>query len=112
MIDRTAPLKIADIGCGTRASTIFPAHLLKAQIAAVDVLRDFLDVLEVRAVNMGLSAEITSLCCSMDDLPFGAQEYEFIWSEGAIHNIGFEKGLKEWNRFLKTGGMMIVSEIT
>ena len=112
MIDRTAPLKIADIGCGTGASTLFLARQLKSQITAVDVLQDFLDVLEVRAANMGLSDKITTLCCSMDDLSFGDQEYDVIWSEGAIYNIGFEKGVKAWNRFLKTGGMMVVSEIT
>ena len=33
-----------------------------------------------------------------------------IWSEGAIYNIGFERGLKEWRRFLKTGGYVAVSE--
>lgn len=32
MIDQKAPLKIADIGCGTGASTLLLARLLKAQI--------------------------------------------------------------------------------
>jgi ubiquinone/menaquinone biosynthesis C-methylase UbiE len=45
-------------------------------------------------------------------LPFNDEEYDVIWSEGAIYNIGFEKGVKDWKRFLKTGGMMVVSEIT
>ena len=36
MTDRAAPLKIADIGCGTGASTLLLARLLKAQITAVD----------------------------------------------------------------------------
>ena len=27
-----------------------------------------------------------------------------IWSEGAIDNIGFEKGLSYWRGFLKKGG--------
>jgi SAM-dependent methyltransferase len=35
-----------------------------------------------------------------------------IWSEGAIYNMGFERGIQEWRRFLKPGGMLIVSEIT
>ena len=65
MIDRTAPLKIADIGCGTGASTLLLARLLNAQITAVDFLQDFLDVLEGRAKNLGLSEKISTLCCSM-----------------------------------------------
>jgi len=112
MIDRTAPFKIADIGCGTGASTLFLARVLKAQITAVDFLQDFLEVLEDRAENMGLSEKITTLSCSMDNLPFGDEEYDVIWSEGAIYNIGFERGVKDWRRYLKAGGLLVVSEIT
>jgi len=112
MIDRAAPLKIADIGCGTGASTLLLARLLEAQITAVDFLQEFLEVLEVRAENMGLSEKITTLCCSMDKLPFRDEEYDIIWSEGAIYNIGFEKGVTDWNRYLKVGGLLVVSEIT
>ena len=112
MIDRAAPLKIADIGCGTGASTLLLARLLEAQITAVDFLQDFLNVLEGRAEKAGLSEKVTTLCCSMDNLPFGDEEYDVIWSEGAIYNIGFERGVIDWNRFLKVGGLLVVSEIT
>jgi SAM-dependent methyltransferase len=112
MIDRAAPLKIADIGCGTGASTLLLARLLKAQFTAVDLLQDFLEVLEKKAQNMGLSDRITTLVCPMDSLPFGDEEYDVIWSEGAIYNIGFEKGLKDWSRYLKVGGLLVVTEIT
>ena len=61
---------------------------------------------------MGLSEKITTLCCSMDNLPFGDEEYDVIWSEGAIYNIGFERGVIDWNRYLKVGGLLVVSEIT
>ena len=61
---------------------------------------------------MGLSEKVTSLCCSMDNLPFGDEEYDVIWSEGAIYNVGFERGVIDWNRFLKVGGLLVVSEIT
>lgn len=111
-IDRTAPLKIADIGCGTGASTLFLARHLNARITAVDLIQDFLDVLEDRAETMGLSENITTLCGSMEDLPFREAEFDVIWSEGAIYNIGFEKGVKDWRRHLKVGGLLVVSEIT
>jgi len=46
----------------------------------------------------------------MDNLPFKNEELDLIWSEGAIYNIGFERGLNEWRKFLKTGGYIAVSE--
>ncbi len=112
MVDRAKPLRIADIGCGTGASTLLLARLLEAEITAVDFLQDFLHVLEDRAAKSGLSRKIRTVCCSMDDLPFEDEEYDVIWSEGAIYNIGFEKGVAYWSRYLKVGGILVVSEIT
>jgi len=112
MIDRAAPLKIADIGCGTGASTILLARLLNARITAVDFLKDFLDVLEQRAESTGVADRISTLARSMDDLPFADEELDVIWSEGAIYNIGFEKGVADWRRYLKAGGLLVASEIT
>lgn len=112
MVDRATPLKIADIGCGTGASTLFLAQQLNAQITAVDFLQDFLEVLKSKADRAGLSGKISTLCCSMDSLPFDDGEFDVIWSEGAIYNMGFEKGVTDWNRYLKVGGILVVSEIT
>ena len=49
MLGASEPLKIADIGCGTGASTMLLAHDLNAQVTAVDFLSDFIDVLKIRA---------------------------------------------------------------
>ena len=46
----------------------------------------------------------------MDDLSFEKDSLDLIWSEGAIYNIGFERGLKEWRNYLKPGGYLAVSE--
>jgi SAM-dependent methyltransferase len=111
-IDRSAPLKIADIGCGTGSSTLILARLLNAKITAVDFLQKFLDVLETRAQSDGVAESITSLCASMDDLPFEEKEFDVVWSEGAIYNIGFQNGVADWKRYLKPGGLLIASEIS
>lgn len=111
-LDGSRPLKIADIGCGTGASTILLAKELDAEITAVDVLPDFLDELQSRANLHGVADRITTLNCSMDTLPFTVGEFDVIWSEGAVYNMGFEAGVSAWSRFLKYGGKLIVSEIT
>ncbi len=111
-IDRKAPLKIADIGCGTGASTLTLARLLNTEITAVDLLPEFLEKLNTRAQQQGLADKITTLSASMEKLPFEEQQFDVIWSEGAIYNMGFERGITDWRRYLKPGGLLIVSEIT
>jgi len=111
-LDRERALKIADIGCGTGPSTILLAKTLNAQITAVDFLAEFLEELQSRARAHGVADKITALNCAMDALPFAAGEFDAIWSEGAVYNMGFEAGVSAWRRFLKPGGKLIVSEIT
>lgn len=111
-LHRNAPLKIADLGCGTGASTLVLARLLNARVTAVDVFQDFLDVLETRAQSEGVAKKVAPLCTSMEELPFEDEEFDVIWSEGAIYNIGFQKGVSDWRRYLKPGGLFIASEIT
>lgn len=111
-LDQSTSLKIADIGCGTGAATMLFARSLNAQITAVDFLPDFIDVLKANAENAGLTNKINPLVASMESLPFDNEEFDVIWSEGAIYNMGFENGINDWKRFLKPGGLLVVSEIT
>ena len=111
-VDRSSPLKVADIGCGTGASALHLARLLNARITAVDSAQEFLDILKDRAVRMGVADRITAVAGSMDHLPFDDGELDIIWSEGAVYNIGFERGVAEWRRYLKPGGLWVASEIT
>lgn len=105
-------LNIADLGCGTGAQTFSLAKKLNASITAVDLFPEFLNVLQQKAQASGLSRKIRTLQKSMDVLPFKKEELDLIWSEGAIYNMGFEKGMKQWKDFLKVGGYLAVSEIT
>lgn len=111
-LSRARSLKIADIGCGTGASTFVLARTLDADITAVDILPEFLEDLRQRADEEELGGRIATLCASMNDLPFEPASLDAIWSEGAIYNIGFETGIQAWRRFLKPGGILAVSELT
>jgi SAM-dependent methyltransferase len=68
--------------------------------------------LAARAKQAGVADRISTQVRSMDDLTFAGGDLDVIWAEGAIYNIGFEKGVSEWRRFLKTGGVLVASEIT
>jgi SAM-dependent methyltransferase len=105
-------LAIADIGCGTGASTLVLAQDLDAHVTGVDVLPPFLARLADSARRRGLADRITTVVGSMDDLDFDEESLDVIWSEGAIYNIGFANGISAWRRHLKPGGVLAVSEIT
>jgi SAM-dependent methyltransferase len=112
-VDPDAELRVADIGCGTGASTLVLAEALpRARIAAVDLFPEFLEILTRQARAAGCADRIEPLRASMDALPFGAESFDLIWSEGAIYNIGFAAGIATWAPFLKAGGVLAVSEIT
>jgi SAM-dependent methyltransferase len=105
-------LKAADIGCGSGGQTISLAKNINGQITAVDLFPEFLDELNEKSQKLGLSDKIVTLEKSMSELPFKKGEFDLVWSEGAIYNIGFENGLKKWKDYLKVGGYLAVSEIT
>ncbi len=105
-------LKIADIGCGSGGQTITLSQNLNGEIIAVDLFSEFLDELNEKSQKLGLKEKIKTLEKSMDDLPFNNEEFDIIWSEGAIYNLGFENGIKKWKDYLKVGGFLAVSEIT
>jgi len=111
-VDKNYKLEIADIGCGTGAHTIVLAQNTNGQITAVDLFPEFLGKLDSKAKELGLHNRITTLKKSMNDLPFDNEEFDIIWSEGAIYNMGFETGIKQWKSYLKTGGYLAVSEIS
>lgn len=111
-ITKNKNLKIADIGCGTGSHTIVLAQNTNAQILGVDLFPEFLDKLDDKAKELGFQNRITTLAKSMEELPFANDEFDIIWSEGAIYNMGFEAGVKNWKDYLKTGGYLCVSEVT
>lgn len=112
-LDRSAPLRVADVGCGTGAAALALAGALPhARIVAVDLFPAFLDVLAARARAAGRAGRVQPLAASMAALPFADGSLDLVWSEGAIYNLGFGAGVAAWRPFLRPGGVIAVSEIT
>lgn len=106
----TEQSRIADIGCGTGGQTMTLAKHVQGKITALDLFPDFIDIFNRNAKRLGLQDRVKGIVGSMDDLPFQSEELDLIWSEGAIYNIGFERGLNEWRKYLKPGGYIAASE--
>lgn len=111
-LDTAKPLCIADIGCGTGAQTTVLAKNTTGSLTAIDLFPDFLARLESGLSEKNLQGRVQCVQASMDNLPFEKEAFDLIWSEGAIYNIGFRAGLEYWRQFLKSGGIIAVSEIT
>jgi ubiquinone/menaquinone biosynthesis C-methylase UbiE len=103
--------RILDIGCGPGMQTIELAKLSNGKIIGIDTHKPFLDELNRRAEKEGVQDRIETIICSMFSMDFEDEFFDLIWSEGAIFIIGFEKGLKEWHRFLRKRGYIVVSEL-
>lgn len=112
LIPRLAPCsRILDIGCGVGMQTLHLASICEnCQITATDIYQPYLDDLIKKAAEKGVADRISTVCASMDDMPFEVASFDVIWSEGAIFIIGFEKGLSYWKRFLKDMGFLVLTE--
>ena len=102
--------RIADLGCGTGGQTLVLAQNAPGTVTGIDLFPKFIDLFNENAKKHSLEDRVTGVVGSMDDLPFTEGELDLIWSEGAIYNIGFKKGLSYWKQFIKTGGYLAVTE--
>ncbi|MDC0833280.1 hypothetical protein CKA32_000941 [Geitlerinema sp. FC II] len=103
---------ILDIGCGPGAQTLNLAKLTDGTITAIDTHQPYLDRLSKTIQISNLQDRIFPRYADMSNLPFSEGEFDLIWSEGAIYNMGFEAGLKYWKSFLKPNGYVAVTEIS
>ena len=88
---------------------VLAAHT-PARITGIDLFPDFIDRFNAISRRHGVHDRVTGRVGSMDNLPFAEAELDLIWSEGAIYNIGFARGINDWRKFLKPGGFLAVSE--
>ena len=104
--------RILDVGCGRGGPTLELARLSQGEVIGLDIHQSDLDELARRAREAGLSDRVTTVNRSMFDMGFPDHSFDIIWSEGSIFNIGFERGLKEWRRFIKPHRFLVVHEAT
>ncbi|MCC7520280.1 MAG: class I SAM-dependent methyltransferase [Flavobacteriaceae bacterium] len=102
--------RIVDIGCGTGGQTMVLAQHVTGSITGIDFFPAFIELFNQNAQDLQLRDRVQGEVGNMEDLHFDESSLDLIWSEGAIYNIGFEKGLQYWYKFLKTGGYIAVSE--
>ena len=78
---------IADLGCGTGGQTMVLAQHTPGHITGLDFFPGFIDRFNSNARGLNLQDRVKGIVGSMDNLPFGEEELDLIWSEGAIYNL-------------------------
>jgi SAM-dependent methyltransferase len=101
--------RVADLGCGSGGQTMVLAQHIHGKIIGVDKFPGFIDVFNDNAEKLNLQDRVTGIVGSMENLSFQNEEFDLIWSEGAIDNIGFEKGLTHWYNYLKKNGYVAIT---
>ncbi|MCH5375465.1 MAG: class I SAM-dependent methyltransferase [Planctomycetes bacterium] len=104
--------RIVDFGCGAGLASLVLARATQGIVTAVDIHLSYLQQLDAAAARDGLTDRIRTVQADMTDPPFPDGSFDLIWSEGAIHIVGFEQGLKGWRRLLRTGGFVVCTEIS
>lgn len=102
---------VLDIGCGPGMQTMALARALDGPITAVDVHKEYLDILKARAAAEGVSTPMDIRLADMSALPFPSESFDLVWSEGAAYIMGFAAALADWKRLLLPGGCIAVSEL-
>ncbi len=111
MLPKLDKPRILDIGCGPGGPTMELARLSQNEIIGIDTHQPYLEKLKRKIDTEGLSGRVKSLNQSMFNMEFLDESFDIIWAEGAIYIIGFERGLKEWKRFIKPQGFLVVHEM-
>ena len=75
--------------------------LSKGKIVGIDIDQSLLDELDRKIEREGLSNRVESRKCSTLRLDFPDESFDIIWVEGAIRAIGFEEGLKKYEKSKK-----------
>ena len=104
-IDELKEKKIIDIGCGSGRFTIALAQMGVKEIVGVDLGESGIKIGEEFARKLNLK-NIKFIKNDVLSLPFDDESFDFVFSKGVLHHTGnLEKGLDEYHRVMKKGGI-------
>ena len=81
-------------------------------MTAVDFYQQFLDQLSTSAHAVGIGERLRIMRGDMNDLPFGRDSFDLIWSEGAAYIMGISEAFTKWREFLRPRGYVVVTEVS
>ncbi|OBU15455.1 MerR family transcriptional regulator [Photobacterium aquimaris] len=100
-----------DVGCGKGLTTCLLAHHSGFSLTALDNDEYHLSCLKEKIKHQPINERITTSCSSMMAMPFEEQQFDVIWAEGSAYIMGVNNALKQWQRFLKPHGYVVISDL-
>lgn len=102
---------IYEPGCGNGAATLLLAELSTAHITAIDTCQEFLDWLTQRIDQVGCSDRVALLNRDMTESWPETAQFDLIWCEGSVYNMGLDQALCGWKNLLSSGGRVAISDL-
>ena len=101
---------ILDVGCGSGVPTIELANISGGHVVGIDIDETALSLLRRKIQQMGLKDRVIVVKNSIITMDFPQENFDIIWSEGSVFVIGFEKSIKNWRKFLKQNGFLVIHD--
>ena len=102
--------RVLDIGCGSGAPTLELAGLTGGRVTGIDIDWAALELFRRKIEKLGMADRVDAQYCSATEIKFPDESFDLVWSEGCIHIIGFERGLREWKRLIRPGGYLVLHD--
>lgn len=107
------PKQMLDVATGTGDFAIEALKLNPVKVTGIDISAGMLEMGQKKIVSRGLSDKIELLLGDSENLPFADHFFDAVTVAFGVRNFeNLEKGLKEINRVLKPGGMIVVLEFS
>lgn len=102
--------RILDVGCGTGVPTVELARISGGNITALDDNENSLNMLKAKIKAWELDNQVTVINDSIFTMDFPEESFDIIWAEGSVFVMGFENSIKNWRRFLKSDGFLVMHD--
>ena len=102
---------VLEVGCGKGITISFLARHSTFNLTALDNDEYNLSCVQEKVKDQSLEHRVTTICASMETMPFTLGQFDVIWSEGSAYIMGVNRALKIWKPHIKSNGSLVISDL-